>query len=509
MSHRFVVHLAVADLDRVGALQASLGLAAAPLAAALQPQVIAGIVALAKRAPGGVIVAANNAAIGQLAGDGAFMQAVAAGELVTAVTEASGAHPAYLDEAAWRAEIDANRRALTGLGWRAMGYVPTAFCFPERLRNAFANTGLVFMAGCAPEASLPVDAALTEALHDLATDVLSGAASVAEAALNYADLLNGFNGEVVHGLLLQAEDWAPPAVLSAVFDLCPLVVTAAPIAPSRAVASYYRPTRRAWVRPDGLYPPPGASIEAPEAYLPEALYDRHPFLVWDGGRLLYALAGEVVGCLREDDAEARLLLRALAEAAFWGPRAREPERMRAALVTAALAAEVRARLTAGQMPTRGCQAGDSLAVGLRASLSFEFDHLAGVVEDHIRAQPAASGDGAPLTRLKAAREHRLRAAETLMRLEGALGALDRAPGAWFRVVDMLDVYSRELYTALEILHRLRAAVVEKRVFERDYRMYVGSLYPPQLPALIDRYLLRFAPSRRVDEREAGLSERAP
>lgn len=508
MSHRFVLHLAVPDPDRTRALQEDLGLAETPLVEALDRQLIDGIVALAARAPGAVILAANNSAIGLLAGDGAFMRAVAAGDIVIALTEANGAHPAYLDEAAWRAEIDENRRAVTGLGWRAAGYVPTAFCFPERLRNAYANAGLLWMAGCNPEASLPVDAPLAEYLHDLVADVATGGASVAEAARNYADLLSGYDGDVVHGALLQAGDWGAPAVLAAGFDLMPLPAPPAVIAPGGAVASMYRPTRRAWVRPDGFYPPPGASVEAPDAYLPEALFRRHPFLVWDGGRLLYALAGEVIGCLGDGDADARGDLRRLAEAAFWGPRARERERMRAALVTASLAATVRARLTAGQMPARGCLVGEALAVGLRASLSFEFDHVAGVVEDHVRAAPAASGDGAPMTRLKAAREHRLRAAESLMRLEGALGALGRSPGAWFRVVDMLDVYSRELYTALEIVYALRMHVVAPRVFERDYRLYVGGLYPPQLPAIIDRYLLHFTPSRMVDEREAGISERA-
>lgn len=509
MSHRFVLHLAIPDPDRSRALQGNLGLAETQLVDTLDRQVVAGIVALAQRAPGAVFLAANNAAIGALAGDGAFMRAVEAGTIVIALTEATGAHPVYLDEAAWRAEIDENRRAVQGLGWRAAGYVPTAFCFPERLRSAYANSGLDWMAGCNPEASLPIDAPLAEYLHDLVADVETGGASVAEAARNYADLVSGYDGAVVHGALLQAADWGAPAVFAAVFDLLPLKAPPAVVAPGSAVASMYRPSRRAWVRPDGLYPPPGSSVEAPDAYLPEALFRRHPFLVWDGGRLLYTLACEMVACLGDDDADARRELRWLAEAAFWGPRARERERMRAALVSASLAATVRARLTAGKMPARGCMVGDSLAVGLRASLSFEFDHLAGVVEDHVRAQPAASGDSAPMTRLKAAREHRLRAAETLMRLEGALGALNRAPGAWFRVVDMLDVYSRELYSALELLYALRMHVVAPRVFERDYRLYVGGLYPPQLPALIDRYLLHFTPSRMVDEREAGISERAP
>lgn len=509
MSHRFVIHFSVPDADRSRALQDQLGLGDTPLVEPLDKQVIQSILALAGRAPGAVIVAANNAAIGLLAGDGAFVRAVASGDVVIALTEASGAHPAYLDEAAWRAEIDENRRAVAGLGWRAAGYVPTAFCFPERLRNAFANTGLVWMAGCNLDASLPIDAPLAELLHDLVADVITGGASVAEAARNYADILSGYDAELVHGALMQAGDWAAPAMLAAVFDLLPLQAPPATIPPGGAVASMYRPARRAWVRPDGLYPPPGASVEAPDAYLPEALYSRHPFLVWDGGRLLYAVASDIVACLGDDDAEARMALRLLAEAAFWGPRARERERMRAALVTASLAATVRARLTAGKMPARGCLVGEGPAVGMRASLSFEFDHLAGVVEDHVRQNPAVTEEGAPMTRLKAAREHRLRAAETLMRLEGALAALARAPGAWFRVVDMLDVYSRELYAALEIIYRLRQQVVAPRIFERDYRLYVGSLYPPQLPALIDRFLLRFTPSRMVDERDAGISERAP
>lgn len=511
VSHRFVIHFSVADPDRTRALQEELGLGGTPLVEDLDKQVIASIMALAARAPGAVIVAANNPAIGLLAGDGAFVRAVSAGDIVMAVTEASGAHPAYLDEAAWRAEIDDNRRAVAGLGWHAAGYVPTAFCFPERLRNAFNNTGLLWMAGCNPEASLPIDAPLAELLHDLVADVITGGASVAEAARNYADILSGYDAELVHGALMQAGDWAAPAVLAAVFDLLPLAAPPATIPPGKAVASMYRPSRRAWVRPDGLYPPPGASVEAPDAYLPEALYSRHPFLVWDGGRLLYSLASDIVACLGDGDADAdaRRELRMLAEAAFWGPRARERERMRAALVSAALADTVRARLTAGKMPARGCLVGESPAVGMRASLSFEFDHLAGVVEDHVRQNPAVTEEGAPMTRLKAAREHRLRAAESLMRLEGALAALDRAPGAWFRVVDMLDVYSRELYTALDILYRLRMSVLSTRVFERDYRLYVGGLYPPQLPALIDRFLLRYTPSRMVDEREAGMSERAP
>lgn len=264
----------------------------------------------------------------------------------------------------------------------------------------------------------------------------------------------------------------------------------------RQVFGYY-PEETELVRTDGLYAAVLQATAVPEPYQPLNLVARRPFILWDEGSFLLQLLdyfydgfhfpkvlGDVTGgsvgaapaVLQNDPA---FLLRHIKHASYWGPRLSTPARKAALVPLGAMVALFRAALNRGPIARPAMLLPESVTRGLRAVLRFQIDNPVAAYEHHWKQTETREGYLRMTARLKEIREHRQRAWEGISRLESAVAALIVSPGAWFRAVDMLDVYIRESMLALEALESFAEL---DAVAETFYR----TMSPPQLPVFLDR-----------------------
>jgi hypothetical protein len=265
----------------------------------------------------------------------------------------------------------------------------------------------------------------------------------------------------------------------------------------------YYPAESDLVRPDGLYPVFHKNTDLPPAYQPQSLILRRPFILWDSGRFLvrllhffhdgFQLPKSRVNTFLGNAAnlavfqnDPSFLFRHTERASFWGPETSLAKQKAPMVPVMHLVALFRAALNRGWVPNTPEPLPVIVPGALRACLGFQIDNPANAFEGYAK-ESIPGGPTAPMSALlKEAREHRLRAAEGVSRLESALAALARTPGAWFRAVDMLDSYAREFYRATTALERLLGLFSNPLDAESFAHGYYSQITPPQLAVLLDR-----------------------
>lgn len=436
------------------------------------------VLALAERSASPVAVAAENLAW-RAAPVGVLHDAVKAGRVALLATHAHNAHAAYLTPGEAGDEVRENALAVSEI----FGEPPPDIVLPPGLayRRIF---GEAYRVAGARAVVLPTPSPVDPGagLHAVsAPPAWLEAWELSLAARDYGLWESAVQtGSGVQAVFLRGSDGAA-AWLEGAPALGPAHALPVEEGAGEGPSDFApRPVAQAYVRWDGVYPPPGAPVAAGPSDEPARLYARYPFILFEAGRPLYRLLAGLAAAFPSLD----LLgyVRMAAHADLWGPVWTPEGQHAAGRLCSTFAHRVREGLNEGVPPGSDEGLDPLLAVALRASLAFFVDNPLNAAERAVREQ--GGEPGAPVA---AVREHRLRAAEGLMRLEQALGALRRTPGAWYRVADMLDLFGREWSTAAALFgewRSLRGGLPEPRASA------MAAVYPPQLAVLLDRF---FAP----------------
>jgi hypothetical protein len=171
----------------------------------------------------------------------------------------------------------------------------------------------------------------------------------------------------------------------------------------------------------------------------------------------------------------------------WGTDQAPGEEKRIALAIVELAREFHRQLHDGFTPRPSRRFEPGTMQALRASLSFQIDNRLNALEFGLQEFAGSAQVAHARPWIVEAREHRLRAAETLNRLDVAMQAIALTPGAWYRVVDMFSAYGHELFSAADALEQVARLAGEVPGVTPFVEEYLARIWPPQAAVMLDRF----------------------